>query len=274
MGGEIKKKIIFLLGIFFCNFNSTFACIVIGEELGSINPNRERYGYKISGEEVFYGHFIERKIVNKKTVTVVADFQNLRKLENVNAETFKEENQCYGTDKNYIYYQGIKLDKSSGFEIIGSYNANVEYRDGTTEYIKNYIIKNSEHVYDGLEILLLDPKTFKILYLNNKGLVYAQDKTGVYYKGKEKIMDTPVKNGEYSSLENSRHVYLLTKYRVFMETVLIKEADPETFKIFDNDVFLEIAEDKKNFYKNGVKMSKKEREDYFKLNVKKENQEF
>ena len=127
------------------------------------------------------------------------------------------------------------------------------------------MVKTKDSVYDGLKFVNMDSPSFQLLYAGHGGMIYAQDKTGIYYKGVEKIDSLPVKNDDFRILENGEHIYLITRYRVYMENRLIKEADPETFGIFDNGVFPEISRDKKNYYKNGEKMTSQEVKKIFKI---------
>ena len=256
----MHKNLALLIGIFI--FYASFSCIVNEEGPGRIS---RRYGYIKNGNEIFYGSYLETKSLTLNEESLKPDVRKLRKTTGADAETFKEINQCYGADKDRVYYQGIEFVSNDGFQILGSYDSDIRYRDGTTEHIRDYVVKTKDSVYDGLKFVNMDSPSFQLLYAGHGGMIYAQDKTGIYYKGVEKIDSLPVKNDDFRILENGEHIYLITRYRVYMENRLIKEADPETFGIFDNGVFPEISRDKKNYYKNGEKMTSQEVKKIFKI---------
>lgn len=255
----MHKILALLTGIFI--FYSSFSCVVHEEIQGKI---LKRQGYMRIENEIFYGSYLEMENMEAEGRPLKMNFKKLRKTL-ADIETFYELNQCYGADKDNVYYQGIQFAENSDFQILGSYDSDITYRDGTVEHIKDYIVKTSDNVYNGLKLVSLDSQSFKLLHAGKGELLYAQDKTGIYYKGEKKIDQFPVKEGEYKILENSRHTYLVTKYRVYMEDQLIREADSETFGIFEDGVFSEIAKDKKNYYKNGKKMTSYEVNKYFKI---------
>ena len=256
----MHKILALLTGIFI--FYGSFACIVYEERPERITW---KYGYIKSGDEIFYGSYLETKALTDDGEPLKTNFRKLRKTIGADAETFQELNQCYGSDKERVYYQGVEFVSNDNFQILGSYDSDMIYRDGTVEHIKDFVVKTSDGVYDGLKFVDLDSPSFKLLYAGRGGLIYAQDKTGIYYRGKKKIDSFPVKENEYKILENSGHIYLITKYRVYMEDKLIREADPATFSIFEDGVFPEISKDKKNYYKNGEKMSSLEVDKFFKI---------
>ena len=260
----MHKILALLTGIFI--FYGSFACIVYEE-----GPERVswRYGYMKTSNEIFYGSYLETKALSTDSDSVKTNFRKLRKAVGVDIETFQEINQCYGADKDRVYYQGVEFVPNDNFQILGSYDSDITYRDGTVEHIKDYVIKTSDSVYDGLKFLNLDSPSFKLLYAGRGGIIYAQDKTGVYYKDVRKIDSFPIKENEYRILENSIHIYLITKHRVYMEDKMIKEADPLTFSIFEEGEFPEISMDKKNYYKNGEKMTSWEVDKLFKIKKEK-----
>ena len=259
-GGVMHKILTLLTGIFISY--SSFSCIVYEESQGRTTW---KYGYIKTGDEIFYGSYLETKALTTSEEPLKTNFRKLRKTVGADPQTFQELNQCYGADKDRIYYQGVEFVSNDDFQILGSYDSDITYRDGNVEHIKDYVIKTSDSVYDGLKFVNLEAPSFKLLYAGRGGIIYAQDKTGIYYKGEKKIDGFPVKDDEYKIAENSGHIYLITKYRVYMEDKLIKEADPKTFGIFDDGVFPEISKDKKNYYKNGEKMTSQEVDKFFKI---------
>ena len=140
----------------------------------------------------------------------------------------------YARDKNYIFYNGIKLIDAS-HESFSVLEANEPQNHSQTEieyFPYDYYARDHKKIFYGLEVLeQANPETFKML-----SLVYAKDNYNVFFNGKviEGTIAETFELVDFRVARDNKHVYYFGR-RI--------SDDPVHFEIVSNDY--RYAKDKK-----------------------------
>lgn len=208
-------------------------------------------GYEIKNGKVHY------------TYNTGSAFSRGTTVEEADAATFKKLNIAYGVDKKQAYYNGEPIpnsDPESFTHIYGVYskdNSQVYFRnkpiDGadskTFEVLPNSFSKDHKDYYIGTTRLhITNLESFRDLTVirKNKGSIsLAKDETHYY------MYNQKYPHADYESFIVLNSLFYKDKDRVYYRGEIIKEADPNTFEVFNlvkDNFHCSYAKDKNYIY--------------------------
>lgn len=149
--------------------------------------------------------------------------------------TFEILDYQYSRDKDHVFFLGSIMDgaKPAAFTVL---------TDGYS--------KDADGIYfESQKIDVADPATFEVFKENGDfghDVSFARDKATVY------MNDKAMKGAGVATFKVLGENYGSDKSRVFYQTHIVKNADPETFKVYPHDIGNADAEDAKNKFHEGI----------------------
>ena len=187
----------------------------------------------------------------------------LKKIEDVDRNSFEVLNSEFSKDKNNVYYYGKKMRElsSEGLEFVGS--------DFKNDKDTIYFLKTKDKVYalktrDGKEAYEIVPLNFDVNSFRYSNADYSyssgtdgyfQDKNGVYYFDMVKLgkltpnnVISKIEDADISTFVQLMFGYSKDKNKVYYGDQTIKGADPESFRLIETDGKV-IVRDKNKIYR-------------------------
>jgi hypothetical protein len=141
-------------------------------------------------------------------------FREASVLEHADPKSFKKINDYYWKDKTHVYLL-------SGSNVDSTESQIKEADPKTFVVIKNSWTKDKNHVYYSFDNLKnANPKNFEVIDRN-----WAKDDKYYYFE------NVNLDSLDYNSVQIVSELYIKDRYRVFYTDKLVKDANPETFKV-------------------------------------------
>ena len=184
--------------------------------------------------------YIINYVKDKKNIYYLDDESGkVKKLKNVDYDTFKIINGKYGIDKNSVFLNGEKLDFISvdGFKILDN-----EYLKDSKNVYEIYETNDSKIKIRAIKNLNIDAKSFE----KASREIFYRDKNSVYYVdiSEEKSVLKKLEGADAKTFQAG--ILSKDKNNVYYDTEILKDVSPNGFKILN--MMPLIMKDNKNVY--------------------------
>ncbi len=156
-----------------------------------------------------------------------------------NSPTFVLLDYPFSKDATSVFYTNVKMPDvdAKTFSVLGN----------------NYSKDNRSAFFENKKIVGADAATFMVsseYTATTQELYFAKDNTNVFWKDKKIV------GAEASSFKAIDFGYAIDTHHIFYKTAIVKDADPNSFKVYPHSMGDVDAEDKNNKYSTGKKVAR------------------